>query len=326
MTLVIKKKTVKKTPTGRVITGKAALGYGHRSVKYVELFGTLASGALGAGLSDHIIEYEVPDGHCAELYALGVQPDYVEGPPEASNLKEIEIFYDNKGTGIKFLCNHLGKNALPYGDPSSVQPLRLLDYPMRRGNLTVKYNEGMLIQIQATAKGALQSDMYARAKILLYEPADVAAIYGATISNFATLPGGVSQSLPKMIFADYVEDFTTTKRAAWEDAYSKAVKDYEQIQLTHVGVVPHANADALKLYDHRLKWEAPEYEPYWKITEGINALPFGDDAEYQPTAKLPSVVANHVYTNTTMKVQVRDDGAAAATISLQLLGIYRRLR
>jgi len=325
MTLIIRRKTVKKVGSNRIITGKAALGYGHRSVKYVELWGQLASGSLGAGLSDNIIEYEVPDGHCAELYALGVQPD-ISADATASNLKEIEIGFDNKGTGIKFLCNHMGKNALPYGDADSLQPIRLLDYPMRRGNLTVKYNEGMLIQIKATAKGTLQSEANARAKILLYEPADVAAIYGATISNFATLPGGVSQSLPKMIFADYVEDFTTTKRAAWEDAYSKAVKDYEQIQLTHIGVVPHVNADALKLYDHRLKWEAPEYEPYFKITEGFNALPFGDDAEYQPTAKLPSVVANHVYTNTAMKVQVKDDGSAAATISIQLLGVYRRVR
>lgn len=298
---------------------------GHKTVKYLELFGTLPAGSLGADKSSFVIEYDVPQEHCAELYAIGVQPD-INDTGTVSNLKEIEICYDNKGTGIKFLTNHIGKNFLPYGDASSFQPIRMLDFPMRPGNLTVKFNEGMRIQIKATGKGTLQSDIYVRAKILLYEPVDVRTIYGCDITNFATLPGGVSQALPVMIFTDYVEDFTTTKRSLWEVAYSKQLMDYEEVTLTHIGVVPHANADALKLYDGRLKWEAPEFEPYWKINSKVNALTFGDDAEYQPTFKLPSVIADHKYTNTTLQVLVRDNGTAAATISIQLLGIYRRLR
>jgi len=297
----------------------------HRSVKYVELFGSIASGGLGAGISGNIIDWQVPDGHCAELYALGVQPD-LSADGTTSNLKCVEIGYDGKTTGIRFLCNHLGKNALPYGDPDSLQPIRLLDYPMRPGNLTIKYNEGQKIQIIATGKGALQEAIYARAKVLLYEEPDVSSIFGASISNFATLPGGVSQEYPNMIFADYVEDFSTTSRRVWQDAYSRKVQNYEQIVLSHIGVVPHAHADALKLFDSRLKWEAPEYEPYWIITATRNALPFGDDAEYQPTQRIPTPAADHVYTNTDLKVQVRDDGAGAATISVQLLGTYRRLR
>jgi hypothetical protein len=298
---------------------------GHKSIKYVELFGTLTSGSLGAGLSDYIIEYTVPNGHCAELYAIGVQPD-IDAGATTSNAKELEICYDNKGTGIKFLINHMGKNFLPYGDADSLQPIRQLDFPMRPGNLTVKFNAGMTIQLKVTAKGALQSDMYARAKVLLYEPQDVAAVYGSTISNFATLPGGVQQAMPVMLFTDYVENVSTSTRSRWEVAYTREVEDFEQITLTHIGVVPDANADAAKLYDTRLKWEAPEYEPYWKITQGINALTFGDDAEYQPTYKIPSVIADHVYTNTDMQVQFRDNGSAQSTISLQLLGVYKRVR
>jgi len=328
MSLIFRKKAVKvgRPEVGTVRNmGTVAPSYGHRSVKYVELFGQLASGSLGAGLSSYVIDYTVPDGHCAELYAIGVQPD-IDAGATTSNLKELEICYDGKGTGIKFLTNHMGKNFLPYGDADSLQPIRLLDYPMRAGNLTIKYNEGMRVQIKATAKGTLQSEVNCRAKILLYEPEDVMRYYGATISNFATLAGGVSQSLPQMLFAEYVEDYTTSTRSKWEDAYVKSVKDYEQVQLQYLGVVPHANADELKLFDYRLKWEAPEYEPYWKVKSGINALPFGDDADYQPTAKLPSVIADHVYTNTDLKVQVKDNGAGAATISVQLLGVYRRLR
>jgi hypothetical protein len=322
MSIIFRRKNIQRTGEGRIIEGRAAPGYGKRSVKYVELFGSLESGSLGAGLSANIISYKVPDGHCAELYAIGVQPDISD---TTSNLKQISIARDGKDIGLKFLCNHIGKNFLPYGDAGSIQPIRLLDYPMRRGNLTIKFNEGQTIQIVATAKGTLQSEVNARAKILLYEPVDAAIYYGATISNFASLPGGVEQSMPVMIFADYVEDYSTAGRGQWEDAYVRDVKDYEQIVLTHVGVVPHANADSLKLYDHRLKWEAPEYEPYFKIKSGINALPFGDDADYQPTQRLPSVIADHVYTNTEMKIQVRDS-LASATVSIQLLGTYRKVK
>ena len=102
----------------------------------------------------------------------------------------------------------------------------------------------------------------------------------------------------------------------------------DRIKVTHIGIKPHANADSGKLYDHRLKWEAPEYEPYWKINEQYNALPFGDDDDYQPTQKLPSVIADHVFTNTYLKFQIRDNGSAipAKGIAIQLFGTYRRVR
>jgi hypothetical protein len=325
MSLIFRRKGSVKTDMGRIEYGKAAPAYGHRSVKYIEPVGSISSGSLGNGLSAPIIEYKIPDGHCAELFAIGVQPD-IDAAGATSNLQYISISRDGKDIGLKFLCNHLGKNSLPYGDPDSLQPIRLLDYPMRRGNLTIKFNEGQTIQIVANAKGTTQSEINARAKILLYEPMDVAAYYGATISTFASLPGGVEQAMPVMLFADFKENYATSVRSRWEDAYSRSVKDYEQITLSHIGVVPHANADSLKIYDHRLKWEAPEYEPYFKITSGINSLPFGDDAEYQPTQKLPSVIAEHVFTNTDMKIQVRDSGAGAATVSIQLLGLYRKVR
>lgn len=294
------------------------------SIKYEELFGTLSS--LGAGLSSNIIDYTIPDGHGAELYAVGIQPDF-DPTTETSNLLDTEIAYDGKATGIRFLTNHVGKNALPYGDRASLQPMRLLDFPMRRGNLTSKFNEGMKLQVKVTAgAAAVAKTVNARAKVLLYEEADAMATYGVPISALATLPGGVSQAMPTILFADYVLNYATTVLSKWEDAYSLPVKDYEQIILSHIGVCPHLHADAMKLYDHRQKWEAPEYEPYWKIGDVINALPFGDDADHQPTQKLPSIVAGHVFTNTDLKVQARDDGVAAATISLQLLGTYRRVR
>jgi len=293
------------------------------SVKYVELFGTLSS--LGAGLSKAIIDYTIPDGYGAELYAIGIQPDY-DPATGTSNLLDTEIGYDNKLTGIKFLTNHVGKNFLPYGDRASKQPIRLLDYPMRVGNLTPKFNEGMRIQIVVTAgSSAVSNTVNARAKVLLYEDVDARAIYGVGIDRLATIPGGVEQSLRQELFADYVDGYTTAGKGAWEDAYTKSIKDFEQVRLTHIGVVPDAHSDELKIRDLRTKQEFPEYEPFYKVNEVYNALPFGDDDDYQPTQRLPSVIASHIFSNTTLEVKVKDDGNAS-TLSIQLLGTYRRVR
>lgn len=325
MSILFKHKRTSRKGKSKRREGTARIG--GRSVKYVEIYDSIAE--IAANLTKDLIEYVVPDGHCAELYALGVMPDYDAGLDE-SNLLDITIAHNDKDFGLKFLCNHMGMNSLPYGDRLSKQPMRLLDYPMRRGNLTLKFNEGVEIEIKATATATAVDDaIRARARILLYEEADVMALYGKTISDFATLAGGHDQSLPHRLFADYARLAAESGAdSKWTDLYSLSVKDYEQILLSHIGILPHANADSLKLYDHRLKWEAPEYEPYWKINAVYNALPFGDDDDEQPTAKLPSMVASHLYTNTTLKLQLRDTGVAIPQygVAVQLLGTYRKVR
>ena len=306
----------------------------HGTVKYVELFGTTALGALGAGLSSKIINYTIPDGHAAELFAVGVMPDFVVGPPANSRLLDTEIGFDDKLTGIKFRTNHLGENALPYGDRLSKNPMRLLDYPLKRNNLTVKYNEGTKIQIVVTmdTTGANLSAMYARAKIYLLEEEDCRSYYGASISNLATLPGGVSQSIPEQLFAEYQRlAAATLADGKWNDLYSRSVKDYEEITLSHIGIAGATgigNADEARLYDLRNKKEFPEYEPYWKIAGAYNAMVFGDDDDEQPTYKLPSVVSDYIFTNTTMAVKITDTLAVIPINGLvaQLFGRYKRVR
>jgi len=296
-------------------------------IKYVELYGSFTS--LAANLSTKVIDYTIPDGHAAELVAVGVMPDYDPTGP-ASNLLDTEIGFDDKLTGIKFLTNHIGRNALPYGDRASKQPIRLLDIPMKMGNLTPKFNEGMKLQVVATAGAtAISKAVRARALVLLYEEGDAMAVFGVGISAFATLTGGVSQALPQILFTDYAVLAAATAGAGkWEDLYTKSVKDFEQVKLSHVGFSPHVNADELEIRDLRLKREFPEYEPFWKVNEVYNALPFGDDDDHQPTQRLPSVVADHVFTNTTIEVKVKDLAAVipAGGVAAQLLGTYRRVR
>lgn len=297
------------------------------SIKFIEQVGViLAADGLAANLSNKIIDYTIPDGYAAELLSVGIMPDWTGA---ASRLLDTEIGYDGKLTGIKFLTNHAGMNALPYGDRLSKQMMLPLGTPMKKGSLTPKFNEGMKVQVVVTAGDvAVADDVRARAHLLLYEPADCEKVFGVGISKLATIVGGVEQSTPERLFADYeLLETATAGKGQWENAYSKSVKDYEQIQLSHVGIKPHANGLNLKLYDLRAKKEFPEYDPYFTIAEAYNSLPFGDDDDYMPIQRLPDIIAGYIYTNTDFNVKVRDNNAVVPVggMATQLLGHYRRI-
>ncbi len=296
------------------------------SIKFVEKVGSLSS--LAAGLSNKIIDYTVPDGYGAELIAMGIMPDW-NVAAGASRLLDTEIGYDDKLTGIKFLTNHEGQNSLPYGDRLSKQPMLQLGTPMKKGSLTTKFNEGMKIQVVVTAGDvSVEDTVRARAHILLYDEADALKVFGVGISKLATLVGGVEQSMPERLFADYVQlESATAGKGQWENAYTKSIKDYEQIQLSHVGIKPHANILNAKLFDLRAKKEFPEYDPYFTIAEAYNSLPFGDDDDFMPIQRLPDIVAGYIYTNTDFAVKVKDDNAVvpAKGMAIQLFGHYRRI-
>jgi len=296
------------------------------SVKFVEQVGSLAS--LAANLSNKIINYTIPDGYAAELLSVGIMPDWNAGLA-VSRLLDTEIGYDDKLTGIKFLTNHAGMNALPYGDRLSKQPMLPLGTPMKSGSLTPKFNEGMKMQVVVTAGDvAIEDTVRARMHFLLYEPSDCLSVFGVGISKLATIVGGVEQSSPERLFADYeLLESATAGKGQWENAYSKSIQDYEQIQLSHVGVLPHENGLNLKLYDLRNKKEFPEYDPYFTIAEDYNSLPFGDDDDYMPIQRLPDIIAGYIYSNTDFSVKVRDDNAVIPIggMATQLLGHYRRI-
>lgn len=299
------------------------------SIKFVEEVGVIeADDGLAANLSHKIIDYTIPDGYAAELLSVGIMPDWNE-VAGASRLLDTEIGYEDKLTGIRFLTNHAGMNALPYGDRLSKQPMLQLGTPMKKGSLTPKFNAATKVQVVVTAGAvAIADTVRARIHLLLYEPADCMSVFGVGISKLATVVGGVEQSTPERLFADYeLLKTATLGRGQWRNAYSKSIKDYEQIQLSHVGVKPDVHSLNLKLYDLRAKREFPEYTPYFTIVEAYNSLPFGDDDDYMPIQRLPDIIAGYIYTNTDFSVKVRDDNTAigAGDMAIQLLGHYRRI-
>jgi len=103
------------------------------------------------------------------------------------------------------------------------------------------------------------------------------------------------------------------------------IEDYEVITVSRIGVKPHANAGYLRLFDDRNKVEFPDREPYWRINETDNVLPFGDDEDFQPMAELPDFVKMYPWTKTILKIQIQDTGTAIPVngVRVQLFGVYR---
>jgi len=296
------------------------------TVKYVELYGEVSS--IGANAEATIINWTVPDGHCAELFAVGVIPDY-DPDTGASNLDGVYIKADGKAIPhSNFSANHNGKNFLPFGDRACRRPLFIFDRPLVPRNLTYKFNEGDKIQIVGKAGStAVSKPVRVRASVFLLEPEDVRRIYGVDINKFATLPGGHQQEKPILLFAEYYDNPKTSGKSKFEALAEIPIKTYEQVQLRMIGVAPHDNADALKLVDHRTKKEFPEYEPYWKINSLYNMLPFGDDEDFQGAVELPAPVKEYIWTNTTLKIMIRDNGTAIpeAGVRVQLIGMYKQV-
>jgi len=297
------------------------------TVKYVELFGTVSS--IPANSEVRIVRFEVPAGHCAELFAIGVIPDF-NPSTNTSNLDGVFVAVNGrKFPHANFSANGVSRNAVPYGHASSKQPIFRIDRPLTPGNLTYKFNEKETVEIWGRAgDSAVSLPVYVRALLFLLEEEDVRTIYGKSVTNFATLPGGHQQENPVLLFAEYFDNVATSGKGRFESVAEIDLAPWEQLQLRKLGVYPHDNADSLKLVDYRTKKEFPEYEPYWKVNASYNVLPFGDANDFQPAPELPDVIKLYTWTNTKLMIQVRDTGTAipAKGMRFQLIGVYRVVR
>jgi len=301
-------------------------------VKVVPLYGEISS--IPAKSQDVILEYKIPTGYVGELVGVGVIPDYDPDTGE-SNLDGIKIAVaetPNSGVGTvfphsNFSANHNGKNALPYGDRASKQPMYKFDIPLVPDNLTYKIDEGKVIQIVGKAGDKATGKVRVRAELLLLDREDVERYYGIDFRNFASLPGGHKQEKPRLLYAEYFDNINDTEGTGkWEDLVSLDVMDYEEITIKEIGVAPHDNALLLRFYDDRNNRYFPDREPYYfRIKPEENMLPFGDDDDYQPRSEAPIDLKNYVWSHTTMKIQIKDNNAVvpAKGVRIQLIGEYR---
>jgi len=119
------------------------------TIKFIELYGELTS--IPKGQYRNIISFEVPRTYACEVYAIGVQPD-LDVATNTSNCDRLYIAKEDKPFIGPIRVNHIGQNALPYGDRASRRPLWQLDEPLKRDNLTAKFNEGDVFNVQIYAK------------------------------------------------------------------------------------------------------------------------------------------------------------------------------
>ena len=301
------------------------------TVEIVEKYDSTNS--ISANGYDSLIDYEVPEGYVAELVGLGIIPDYdpSDGSSHALYVKvasETGEFWPP--AGAKALCKH-GMNWFSWGSPASKKPLFMFDQPGKRNSLTLKFNTKDTIKIHIYADDTGVSDyVYVRALIYLYDVNALKRYFGIDdLSKFATLPGGHMQgNIRKFLFIDYAINSSATEgKGKWEDVYSKEIAEYEQVTVTHIGVIGHANALYGRLFETKNEKKLPDREPYWLVNEVRNVLPFGDCDMILGPAALP---ANKIptYNFTTLKFQVQDNNAAipADSFVVQLKGVYRKVR
>lgn len=296
--------------------------------RLVELYNEHTSG-IGDNAQDIILSWQVPTGYVAELVAVGVIPDY-DPDTGASYLDTVQIASGTRGDRIGKIFEHsvfsanYNKNILSYGNETTKQPLFKFGEYGNPHSLTYKFASGRYIQIIGGASGGTTGTIKTRALVVLYEKDEVPVIFGVPAERFSTLPGGHDQENPILLYAEVFDNSATSGNAKWEDLASIDLESYEYLSIHKIGVIPHANADALKIFDNRTKEEFPDREPYWKVQEGVNMLPFGRDQDIIPMRELPDFISSKVFNDTTLKIQIRDNGTSipADAMRVQVLGVY----
>lgn len=302
-------------------------------MRIIPLYGEVSS--IGANQSAVIAEFQVPNGHVAEIFEVGVIPDY-DPSTGASYLDGIYFAHSSEleklGTAFEhsnLSANYNGKNAAPYGDIACKQPPLLIDYPSTSGNLTYKEAGGKVLQIVGKAGSSDTGKVRVRARIAVYSNEEVPVYFGVDASEFTSLPGGPDQRNPVLPYFEYFDNAEATAgNGAWEDIKVTQVQDYEEITLTRMGIAPSDNCEWFRIYDSRVSKYFPSLDNYpFRVTPTENVFPFGGCDSYQPTQAVPADLAAHVFTNTNIHFQLRDNGNSvpADGIRVQLFGIYKKL-
>jgi len=274
-----------------------------------------------------ILSYRVPDGYYAELYAVGVIPDY-DPTTGVSNLQGIQIAHSNTegeiGTIFPYsrISANYGRNVAVYGAPGDKQLPFVIDAPGVPGNLTYKYSPGKYINIVGIVSGTT-GKIRAKICVVLYTAEEIEQIFGVPANEFITLPGGISQSNTVLKLFHFVDLAATDGSGRFNDVYDWSIPSTDVISLEQIRVSPVDHAKMMQLYDDRTSEYFPKIsEKPWYIDPETNDLPFGDANEYQPARAVPPDLAAVSFNQTTLHVKVADDGTPAEGIRVQFVGTY----
>jgi len=277
-----------------------------------------------------IVEFRVPSGKCAELFSVGIIPDY-DPNTGASNLDYVYIAHSKQegqiGSAFPFsrFSATWGMNSLPFGTGQDKVQRYQFDVPGMPDNLTYKFVAGDVIQVVGVTKaGATAPNVRAIMLIALLDKSEVEAIYGVSADDFNTLSGGYAGKHIRTLYADFI-DFTTQGSGQWEDVKTISVEPFESIQIREIGVSADENAELLRFYDENANKYFPTLDSATLvINQNNNMLQFGDPVnDYQPRASAPEDLAMHVFSGTNIHVYVKDNGNASSG-RIQLVGVYEK--
>jgi len=299
-------------------------------MKYVPVYGEIDS--IPANNTGIIAEFEVPAGKYAEVYAVGVIPDY--DPTTGDSFLDYVSFAHStvKGeigstiTRCRLSANYY-RNAVPYGNGASKQPEFLIDIPATTGNMTYKFAAGDVIQLVGKALSTATGKVRARFEVILLEPEEVSAIYGVTSPDeWINLPGGYSQKNLLPLYDFFTNQSPTSGTGKWEKFAEVSVQDYEYIHIRELGFAPNDNSVWFRIYDESGNKYFPSLTNYpFRVTKTENELPFGSDKDYQPRRPAPVDLASHLFNNTKIDFEIQDNGNSIPEngICLQIVGSYR---
>jgi len=299
-------------------------------MKYVPVYGEVDS--IPANNTSIIAEFEVPAGKYAEVYAVGVIPDY--DPTTGDSYLDYVSFAHSSVKGqvgsiipkCRISANYY-RNAAPYGNGASKQPELIIDLPGvgPQNSLTYKFAPGDIIQLVGKSLSSDTGKVRARFDVILYDSDEINTFGVTSPDEWINLPGGYAQKNLIRLFDFYVNSSSTSGTGKWETFASVSVQDYEYIYIQSLGFKPHDNSKYFRIFDQSSNKYFPQLtnNPFI-VTKTENILPFGSDKDYQPRPPAPPDLESHVFNNTSIDFEIQDNGNSipAGEICLQVVGIY----
>ncbi len=295
-------------------------------VRYIEIYNEYTS-TISANSEATILSYTVPSGYALEIFAIGIVPD-LDASTNTSGLHKVYPRVDGVAwEDLEWAANWF-YNSLPMGDPASLQPIKQISSPLTPGNLTLKVGEKSTFELRGVTLGtATQGTIKVKCLGYLLEKEDVQSIYGTDIGGFTGLPGSVKNTDLGLYAEVVINSSATGGDNKFTNILEKDIPNYKQIIVNAMGVKTHANADALRFYDERTNVYFPDREPYFVVKQGVHGWSFGSHLDYQPVKTLPNPIPSWVWTNTVLRLQLRDNGTAvpANSFVVQLYGLQRKV-
>jgi len=291
-----------------------------------KLYGRLESNDSITAYASHTTYYDREVPGYLELLSIMVQP--------TTNLDRCRILVDDRQILYDFLVRP-DANMLPFGGISytrtfaTTPEVTVLAGSFRPACLfvpSVKIAKGRELAIQFIAASAnVTTAYYVRPVGILYTDDEVRDLFGIEPAEWEAREGGIAQGRESVMpFVKYGVNENATRPGTWYDIEELSFRIYanQELEITHIGVVPHANLSNVQIADINRAIVATE-QPFTCTTD-LNELPFGNADQAAGPFEFPENIRPK-FRDDMIRVQIRDNGTSipANSVIVQVRGIWR---